>query len=381
MNLQRRTRLVLLGCWLGWLAPLPAAAGPGEQPDPAALDAAVERLRKVSYYRSRKVRFWSVAGRDGWLFMDEELRHVAAGKFWGDGARRAARGRPAGQRDPLPAILDYRDRLAALGIELILVPIPPKAIIFADTLIDETLIPKRADGRMPRLDPDHQVFYRLLREEGVSVIDPTELFLQHRYADGGPIYCKQDHHYSGQAIALLAPRIAEVIEEQAWFRALAPERRALKVEREQRQVRISGDLWQTYRLKVRKAPEREVLKLEFIGRRDAAGKFEPIATDPHSPVLVFGGSHALVFHAGGDMLAEGAGLVDHLAAELGMPVDLVATRGDMSHNPRISIFRRAKKDPSTISTKKVFVWVFSARAFTVGRWSTRIPVAPAAGEN
>jgi len=74
------------------------------------------------------------------------------------------------------------------------------------------------------------------------------------------------------------------------------------------------------------------------------------------------------------MQARGAGLVDHLARELGFPVDLVATRGDMSHNARISIYRRAQKDPATINSKKVFVWVFSARAFTVGRWSTQIPV-------
>ncbi len=375
---------MLLCGWLACLAPGQAGAGPPARSDaaaasePAGLDAAIARLRKVSYYRSRKVRFWSVAGKDGWLFMDEELRHVAAGKFWGDAARRAAKGRPAGQRDPLPAILDYRDRLAALGIELILVPVPPKAIIYPDELIDEDIIPLAEGGRMPRLDPDHQAFYALLREEGLTVIDATELFLQHRFGPAGPAYCKQDHHYSGQGIALLAPRIADVIRRQAWYRELQPERRSLQAEREDREIQISGDLWQTYRLKVRKAPAREVLKLEFIGRRDAAGKLEPIATDPHSPVLVFGGSHALVFHAGGDMHAEGAGLVDHLAAALGMPVDLVATRGDMSHNPRISIYRRAKKDPDTITTKKVFVWVFSARAFTVGRWSTRIPVAPAA---
>ena len=209
----------------------------------------------------------------------------------------------------------------------------------------------------------------------------TDLLLKNRYSPKGPMYCKQDHHYSGQAVALIAPRLAALIKRQAWYRALPPERRSLEAEGESRDVQIAGDLWQTYRLKVKKAPERETLRLEFVGRRDGDGKLQPIPTDPHSPVLVFGGSHALVFHAGGDMHAQGAGLVDHLARELGFAVDLVATRGSMIHNPRVSIHRRARKDPATITSKKVFVWVFSARAFTTDRWSTSIPILPESRSN
>ncbi|MBN2497353.1 MAG: hypothetical protein JXR96_22370 [Deltaproteobacteria bacterium] len=339
------------------------------------LDRAVELLRQTCKRKARGVSLWSVAGKDGWLFMDDELVHVAAGPFWGEHARKASRVQRSDERDPLPAILDYRDRLAARGIELLLVPIPPKAIVYADKLMDVTDIPLRPDGSLPRLDPAHQAFYALLRSKGVEVLDPTELFLAHRRE--GDTYCKQDHHYSGLGVSLLATRLAERIKARPWYRALPESARSARYLHERRRVQISGDLWQTFRLKTREVPEREVLELHFVGTRAADGSLSPVPTDAHSPVLVFGGSHALIFHAGGDMQARGAGLPDALALLLGFAVDLVATRGDMVHNPRISIYRRARKRPETIRCKKIFIWVFAARGFTEHRWSRRIPLMPA----
>ncbi len=349
----------------------PGRAVGGEAP---SLDRAVELLRKTCKKKAQGVSLWSLAGSDGWLFMDDELLHVAAGPFWGEQARKISPARPVGERDPLPAILNYRDRLAAQGIALILVPIPPKAIIYADKLIDPAAIPLEPDGTLPRLDPAHQAFYALLRDKGVEVLDPTELFLAGRI--GGDTYCKQDHHYSGRAIGLLAKKLAERIKAEPWYQALPESARSNSYLSERRRVTISGDLWQTYRLKVKKPPEREVLDLDFVGTRAADGSLRPVACDPKSPVLIFGGSHALIFHDGGDMQARGAGLPDALALNLGFPVDLVATRGDMVHNPRISIYQRARKSPETLSAKKIFIWVFAARGFTEHRWSQKIPLLP-----
>ncbi len=50
---------------------------------------------------------------------------------------------------------------------------------------------------------------------------------------------------------------------------------------------------------------------------------DTVAPDRNSPVILLGDSHNLVFQAGGDMHATGAGLADQLAYELGFAVDLV----------------------------------------------------------
>src|SRR5690606_13037921 len=96
---------------------------------------------------------------------------------------------------------------------------------------------------------------------------------------------------------------------------------------------ISGDLWRG--LNDAAMPQEQVA-LEQV--RDGAGN----APQPwrESPVLLLADSHGLVFSAGGDMHAEGAGLPEHLAKELGFPVDLVAVKGSGATPARMNLLRR-----------------------------------------
>ena len=97
----------------------------------------------------------------------------------------------------------------------------------------------------------------------------------------------------------------------------------------------------------------ETLALRFVRGRDGAA----VAPSRESPLLLLGDSHTLVFHAGGDMHARGAGLPDQLALELGFPVDLVGVRGSGATPARINLARR--KDG--LAGKKLVVWTFGAR--------------------
>ena len=78
-------------------------------------------------------RWWWKA-QDGWLFLPAELRHIGAGRFWGEDAAKVCRATDPAAADPLPAILDFKRQLAEAGIELIFVPVPPKAIIYPEGL-------------------------------------------------------------------------------------------------------------------------------------------------------------------------------------------------------------------------------------------------------
>jgi len=99
-------------------------------------------------------------------------------------------------------------------------------------------------------------------------------------------------------------------------------------------------------------------------------------TDPGSPVVVDGDSHALIFQAGGDMHARGAGLADQLALEMGMPVDLIGVRGSGATPARINLFRRAQQNPSYWDGKRVVIWVFAAREFTESDGWRIVPITP-----
>lgn len=304
----------------------------------------------------------AVAGTDGWLFLNNELRHIGVGPFWGENAAKVSKA-PAKDADPLPAILDFKTQLDALGIELILAPVPPKAIIYPDKISDAVKAP--AEGETPaRLDTAHQEFYQLLRDKGVNVLDLTDDFLANRMSAEGSMYCKQDTHWSGLACNLAAKRIAEQIRKMDWYAATA----RTEFKQESVSLSISGDLWASLDQATR--PEKETLQL----RKITTSNGEIVKPDPESPVILLGDSHNLVFQAGGDMQATGSGLADQLALELGFAVDLRAVRGSGATPARINLYRAGTRH-GFFAKKKVIVWCFTAREFTESQGWRLVPVA------
>ena len=96
----------------------------------------------------------------------------------------------------------------------------------------------------------------------------------------------------------------------------------------------------------------------MIGDKGTGAAINP---DANSPLLIIGDSHTLVFH---DFLGEKSGLLDQVTYEVGFAPDLIGTRGSGSTSVRISLYRRARKDPGYLAKKKVIVWCFAAREFT-----------------
>ncbi len=297
----------------------------------------------------------AVAGRDGWLFLASELRHIGVGPFWGEFAAAASRAPRPEQADPLPVIVDFQKQLAQLGIELILVPVPPKALIYPDKLVETASPAATAETELAR-------FYDLLRAQDVAVLDLAPRFLAERAAgEPAPLYCRQDSHWSGRACIVAAKAIAAAIADRPWL--AASERK--EVELTEAEIELQGDLWASL---PEPRPERERIPV----RRVQADQ-QPVAPDRASPVLLLGDSHVLAFHAGGDMQTAGAGLADQLAAELGFPVDVLGVRGSGATPARISLMRRARAESGYLADKKLVVWCFGAREFTEATGWSPVP--------
>jgi len=304
-----------------------------------------------------------VEGADGWLFLASELRHLGAGPFWGASAAAVSRARRPEWADPLPAILDMRDQLRQAGVELMIVPVPPKSIIYPDKL--PSSVPLDAESA-PRLDVHHQTFYDLLRTNGVEVLDLTSLFLSNRRHEKGHLYCRQDTHWSGAATVLAAERIAAELTTRPWFDDVPK----TTFQSEWKQVEIAGDLWTALD---DPTLARERLSLRFVGTGSEDARI-PVEPDPSSRVVLLGDSHTLVFHAGGDMHAEGAGLADQLAQELGFAVDVVGVRGSGATAARINLLRRAQRAPGYWANKRLVLWCFAARELTESDGWRLVPI-------
>lgn len=306
----------------------------------------------------------TVQGKDGWLFLAPELRHLSAGQFWGENAKKVSKASRPEYADPLPAILDFNRQLKEKGVELIVVPVPLKAYVYPDKL-DENIHPDEK-GALPRLDVQHQEFFGILRKHGIKVLDLLPVFMENRFHKDGALYCRHDSHWSGNGCVLAGKKIAEEIDLNS---SGLPKK---EFQTEWIEIEISGDLWKALN---DKSVARERLRVRRTGARSPNG-LKPVEPDKNSPVILLGDSHGLVFHAGGDMHTRRAGLADQLAFELGFPVDLVAVRGSGATPARINLFRRVQKNKDYWKNKKYVIWCFSAREFTESDGWRKVPIEP-----
>lgn len=298
-----------------------------------------------------------VKGLDGWLFLKEELQHVRSGKFWGPEAELVSRTKNKKYADPLPEIVAYDKLLKEKGITLYLMPVPPKVLVYPEKLDPELTGGVAEDVAL------YQEFLQLLEESGVRSINLLPILLEKK--DKAQLYCKTDSHYSGEGLLLFADAAAEVIKKEAWYQDVPK----TAYQSKEQKISIHGDLLQMSG----EESGGEELILNLVNGKESG---EPVKDDRKSPVILLGDSHTLVFSAGGDLHAKGAGLFDHLSAQLGFGVDLLGVRGSGVTPARIKLYQRSKTDAEYLKGKKVLIWCFTARDFTGIGGFKKIPVAP-----
>ena len=76
------------------------------------------------------------------------------------------------------------------------------------------------------------------------------------------------------------------------------------------------------------------------------------------------------------MHATNGGLVDQLAFELSLPIDLVAVRDSAATAARIELQTRAQETPNYWPGKRLVVWCFAAQDFTEADEWRRLAVTP-----
>jgi hypothetical protein len=290
----------------------------------------------------------AIAGKDDWLFLVSELRALGRDAFWGKDAANL-------NVDPFHALTDLNEKLKALNIDLILCPAPPRAVIYADKILDDP--PRDAQGVLQRSDGQLQALYDALRKAGVSVLDVTEAMMAARADDEklGPVSCEQDSHWSPRGSGIVAKAVADEVRKRHDY---AVPKKSPFTHKGPEPLSFVGDL-------ATLVPGHGSTKRSASITRvtqDAAGT-TPLIFDDESPVLLLADSHGLVFSAGDDMHSSGAGFAEQLSVELGFAVDLMARRGS-GDQIRTDIARRFIMKPDEAAKKRVLVYLFAARTFS-----------------
>lgn len=275
-----------------------------------------------------------------WLFLSDDARHINAKNYWKQWTPKLTKNKT----DVLDILLDFQQKLQTQGVELLLVPVPPKSTIYSDYFI----------GIEPSSLSKQNNYINLLKKKGLDVLNLQKEFLLHRKNNSRELFCKTDSHWSPEACNLTASLISNIIKNKKWYPSANKNQYDIGLTS---LIEIQGDLTPQNSTPNQKL---ETLPIEYVTLKN-----NPISkTTPNSPIILLGDSHNLVFSDAKTFFTDGAGLPDYLALHSGIAVDVVATLGSGLNGARGSLYRNRSinpKIPNYWKGKKLLIWCFTER--------------------
>jgi hypothetical protein len=328
----------------------------GQAPTAANLRA-YERSMEAANWAARVSRPWiqfahfawlkdggekAVIGQAGWYFYKPGLNYQLA--------RRPSAKAASTTNDPIAAIVDFRDQLAAHGIRLVVMPVPNKESVYPDRLT------ARAEPRRGVLAVRTQDLLDTLRAANVEVIDLFKEFGEARQQTGSafqaPLYLAQDTHWSPAGVALAAKAVARRLLELGWVQPGQVDYRERSAP-----VQRLGDVLRMLQVPLieRRVDPESVSSVQVA--RHNSGELYKDAAD--AEILVLGDSFVRIYQQDEP---GAAGFIAHLAKELKQPLMSLVNDGGGSTLVREELRAR----PAFLKNKKVVLWEFVERDIGLG---------------
>jgi hypothetical protein len=312
----------------------------------------------------------SVPGADGWLFYNQDVDYLldppfTDARFYKGTFDTLVDGKRVNLRNPLVAMEDFRARLAARGIRLLLIPIPGKPSIYPEKLYQGF----RGEAASPTL-----ALLDELKRRGFETADLFTPLLRAKAEGRFQLYLKRDTHWTPQGMEIAADAVAARIKELV--PGLDPEAglgsgdgsaaadakgagRAAGPRFSLKDTTVSrwGDIAEMTKVPQRRAIWEEE-KVEADQVIDLASE-KPYKDDPNSPVLWLGDSFSRIYQTD----APGsAGIIAQVAYRLNVPLASIVNDGGASTVVRQQLARR----PELLQGKKLVVWTFVERDLRFG---------------
>ena len=283
-----------------------------------------------------------IRGEGQWLFLRAEGSLLLIDRFWGAEGRQVSSIADPEARDPLPQVLDFRDQLAARGVDLLFVPIPAKLAIYPEKVL-------RNEGELPRLDTAVEGFLERLGSEGIQVLDLAPAFRDARRSSDEPLYLATDSHWSPRGIQVAAEALAAAVRSLG-ERLELPRAESSIAPLQTEVVEWKGDIARQLK---DLADTSESITLLRVRATDTPNDLHSV---PGSPLLLLGDSYLRIFEN------ESADLRSHLERLLGFRIDQIAVEAGGPTASRQSLARQ----PQRLSGKRIVIWLSAARLFVSG---------------
>ena len=299
-------------------------------------------------------------GRTGWLFFRPDVDHLLGGGFLGNQSADKS-----WSCNPIPALIRFKEDLAARGIRLLVVPVPSKAAIAPSYLST-----RFASADAPLENPSYPIFLEQLRSHGIEALDLSVPLSKMKSPSDDPCYLKTDTHWAPfgmeQAAALIASRIrvsaGAGTDDTSRFSHTTP-----------LTMTNRGDLAVMLKLPAGTSlyPAEDTV-IHPVNGPDG----KPWKPTPSSGVLVLGDSFARIYS--GEDLGWGtsAGLAEQLSYFLQQPVDLLAINAGGASTSRQALARSTER----LNGVKTVVYEFAMRELSSGNWKV-IPLPPVSAVN
>src|ERR1051325_5619034 len=144
-------------------------------------------------------------GQDPWLFYRADVDHVVGLPFLDPLRMKPRLNASRVQPDPIKAIVDFRNQLAARGIDLVVLPVSVKPSVEGEMLAVSKANRAEASAGLP--NPSFNEFKTRLEREKVRVFDPAP-FMEER-AKNGPLYLDTDTHWRPETMEFVAQKLAD----------------------------------------------------------------------------------------------------------------------------------------------------------------------------
>ncbi len=244
---------------------------------------------------------------------------------------KAASDRAARWVAPIEVITDIHCQQRRRGIDLIVVPIPPRPEVEPDKLVPGTA----ADQEVT---PQRLQFIEALLQRDVEAVDVLP-FLHEALRQGQPLSLKTDTHYSNTGAQVVAGVLAERLRRYDF----------IKSPQKAQDYRVKTEDFQV--LTAYASFEGRLPAETTTVRRILCGNGSTFKPDSESPILLIGDSYTFVY------ANASASLAAQLSFDIGFPVAHIGMGAGGPAVPR----RLAQMGTDGLAKHRVVIWAFVAR--------------------
>jgi alginate O-acetyltransferase complex protein AlgJ len=292
-------------------------------------------------------------GRDAWLFYRPDVDYITGPPFLDPSQIRRRTHVDRVQPDPIKAIVDFRNQLAARGIDLLVMPVPIKPGIDSDKFS------ARAEENAPLQNPSFLEFKTRLESAGVGVFDAGPLLIQRKATLGGvPLYLENDTHWRPETMEFVAEKLAPLVP-PVTSTPQAP------LETKQKEISSLGDIARMLML----PPSQNIYRPEKATIHEVLAGNAMWRPSKEADILLLGDSFSNIFSLDALGWGESAGFAEHLSRALGgRPLDTILRNSDASFATREILSRELARGRDRLAGKKLVVWEFATRELAFGDW-------------